>query len=209
VKSKISIESFAKGLLATTCLTVAAGSTAIAGTITEGTGPAPADFSNVANGFQLPVGTTQVFGSLTGEGVDPADWFEFTGLTPGASFTLTGGYPTSGAELGILMSLFTDGGTLLASHTLETALGGGAFSFSGNVPGEGKLDVQLQFKNVEGEGGSEIFPGGPNPSNYVVNLSTGSVEGAATPEPSTMGLAGAGMAIGASALAWRRRRQKQ
>jgi hypothetical protein len=81
-------------LLATTCLTVACGVSATAGTITEGVPPAPSDFPNTSPGYLLPVGTTIVngaVGSRWGEtgNFDAADWFEFTGLTAGASYTLT------------------------------------------------------------------------------------------------------------------------
>jgi hypothetical protein len=210
-----SIESFAKGLLATTCLTMAAGS-AVAGTITEGTPPAPAQFPTASTGYQLPVGTTQVFGSLTGEGIDNQAWFEFTGLTPGEAFTITGMYTTPNQrptaspinEAGVVLNLFTDGGVLLASQTLEQVVPAtkDGFTFSGSVPGEGKLDVQIQFRNVESvEAGGSPVPGpGSKDPLWVVNLDPG----ASTPEPSTMGLAGTGMALGASALAWRRRRKQ-
>ena len=56
----ISLESFTRGLLSTTCLTVVCGSGAVAGTVTE---PLTA-FPNTSPGILLPTGTTVVNGFI-------------------------------------------------------------------------------------------------------------------------------------------------
>jgi hypothetical protein len=179
-----SLDGFARGLLATTCLTVACGASALAGTINE-----VGDFPNSGNGTLLPVGTDVVNGSIGGfpfEGpLDTADWFEFQGLTSGNSFHLTGAYNPLGAEAGASLQLFTDGGTPLGNGTLES---GGAI-LNGIVPGDGKLVV-------------EILGSSQTSNGYTVSLSTSS----AVPEPSTLG--GTGLALAAGALAWSRKRKR-
>jgi hypothetical protein len=158
---------------------VACGASALAGTVTE-----TSDFPNFGNGTLLPVGTNVVNGTVGGflpnEGpADPADWFEFTGLTPGNSFQLTGS-----SEFGNQIHLFMDGGTPIVSGFLE----GG--SLGGIVPGDGKLVVDV----IGGENSLT--------SLYTVSLSTS----AAVPEPSTLG--GTGLALAAGALAWSRKRKR-
>src|SRR5690348_14651715 len=83
---------FGRSLLTTTALTLTAAGAASAGTITEGTLPAPIDFSNSSNGFVTPDGTTTVNGStgffFPGEFFDNSDWFTFNNLGSG-TFSLS------------------------------------------------------------------------------------------------------------------------
>ena len=180
-----------RALLATTCLSAATGGTALAGTITEGVGPAPADFPNSGPGYLLPVGTTTVFGTKLNQ-LDQ-DWFEFQGLTPGASFSLSAFFNPSGTEIGLRVSLFDTSENSLGSSTLEQGTvnsGNEGNPILGTVPSDGNIIV-------------DIFSCGClNPSGgYEVQLTepAGSV-----PEPSTMATVGLGLA---GALAWRRRRK--
>jgi hypothetical protein len=210
----ISLESFTRGLLSTTCLTVVCGSGAVAGTVTE---PLTA-FPNSSPGILLPTGTTLVNGFI---GFKPAeagfagtDWFEFQGLTPGSSYTLTAAYNPLGSRtisgngesgtegvsgrLPVDVSLFNSAQTLLATHSIENA---GA-SLSGIVPGDGLLDVEITGPSYSYEGNFE----GKGGSFYQVAFTgeTGS-SGSSTPEPGT--LAPVGLAL-AGALAWSRKRRK-
>lgn len=82
------LEDFARGLLATTCLSVAFSTSGLASTFTL-------TFSDQSTepGTLLPVGTTVVNGFV---GLPPVelglvsdDWFEFQGLTAGDTYTLT------------------------------------------------------------------------------------------------------------------------
>ncbi len=80
-KARKSIGKFARALLATTCLTIASGGTAVASLITYNEGST--DFSNTFGGANplaaagIP-GTTVVNGVVIGE--DVFDYFELTGL---------------------------------------------------------------------------------------------------------------------------------
>src|ERR1044071_6917299 len=98
-------EKFTHKLLATTCLGVAASGAAHATTIVEGTGPAPADFSNLSPGYLLPFDTTIVQGVLH-SGVDTSDWFEFEDLLAGSPFALYGRYNPFGQERGVSFQVF-------------------------------------------------------------------------------------------------------
>ena len=173
---------FRRSLLATTCLSVGVGGSATAGAITEGTAPAPADFPNSSPGTLLPLGTTIVFGTLTGGG-DLQDWFEFQGLSGLTPFTLLGQYNPLGLERGTHFSVFNSSNSLIGSTTLE-GFGG---TVSGTIPADGNLIVEVN--------------GAVLSAPYEMAL-TASL-GAQAPEPGT--LATAGLAI-AGALAWRRKR---
>ncbi len=212
------LENLARGLLATTCLTVACGTGAVAGTVTEPIGA----FPNSSPGYLLPVGTTIVNG-FAGEqpseaGFDSPDWFEFQGLTPGDTYTLTAVYdplgprPTTGnGESGLSISLFTSSQTpLFTAYSMEGAGVSGANALMGIVPSDGRLDVEMTAE--AGEGGSQPIVGElrsqqlrsqqavEGGSYYQVTLSQSAI-----PEPGT--LATAGLAL-AGALAWRRKRRQ-
>ena len=200
------LEHLARGLLATTCLTVACGSSGMASTVTLPT----SDFPNSAPGILLPVGTTAVNGFAGQEpgeaGEASPDWFEFQGLTPGSSYTLLGVYNPLGrfeesgnGESGLRMSVFTSSNTALFTDlSLETANGvnTGAQAM-GSVPSDGKLDVEI-FQRLE------VFEvpveEGSRGSYYQVTLTQGAI-----PEPGTVATMGLGLA---GALAWRRRRRQ-
>jgi hypothetical protein len=212
----ISLESFTRGLLSTTCLTVVCGSGAVAGTVTE---PLTA-FPNTSPGILLPTGTTVVNGFIgykpSEAGFAGTDWFEFQGLTPGSSYTLSAAYnplgsrTTSGnGESGgtleggltrtpVALNLFNSAQTLLATQSMENA---GAV-VSGTVPGDGVLDVEITAPAYGYEGNFAAAGG----SFYQVSFAgeTGS-SGSSAPEPGT--LAPVGLAL-AGALAWSRKRRK-
>ena len=82
-----SIGKFARTLLATTCLTVASGGAAVAGTITYNEGAGLDNSLGTATPLSAATirGTTIVTGDLFGE--DTFDYFELTGLGTG-TFTV-------------------------------------------------------------------------------------------------------------------------
>jgi hypothetical protein len=175
-------EKLARALLATTCLTGAAGM-ASASTIIEGQAPAPADFANsFALATLLPPGTTIVMGSVTGG--DLEDFFQFSPLIAGDPYTVTATF-FGFTEEGLRVSLFDSSQNNLNFGSLE---GAGA-SLSGTVPGDGTLIVEMI--KVSGFG---------NPGQYSVTFTDNAPD---TPEPAT--LPEAGLAL-AGALAWSRRR---
>jgi MYXO-CTERM domain-containing protein len=186
LSQKFTLERVTKGLLATTCLTIASSSVASAATITEGTSPAPIDFPNTSNGFLLPVGTTSVIGLLAGEG-DPADWFQFQSLLPGGSYSVHGFYNPSGQEDGLRFALFNSSGTQLGSiGSLE--IGGDVLT--GTIPNNGVLVA-------------EVFGG----SNGIYELDlTAQLGSVSTPEPATV--ATTGLALAGLLEARRRRRNR-
>jgi len=185
-RARKSLQKLARTLLATTCLTGASSGVALGSVITEGLSPAPGDFPNTANGYALPVGTTQVNGAISLT-TDPADWFEFTGLLGGSSFSLRATAPGTA---------YSDNLTLQSDTSVNIA---GPIDFShGNpanlgpltVPADGNLVVGI----TQGEGGG----------NYTIILN-GTLAPTGTPEPATF--AGVGLAL-AGALAWRRKRSQ-
>jgi MYXO-CTERM domain-containing protein len=208
-------------LLATTCLSVACGASASAGTITLTPGA-----QSTPLGALLPVGTTTVDG-FVGElpfegGFNPRDWFEFQGLTPGSSYNLTAVYDPLGpfevsgnGESGLRMNVFTDTLTsLFLDQSLEGFQANGA-NVTGIVPGDGNLEVEIYIVGNEGVGdkvsrlaGSAVRPlaveggesGNGHGSSYQVQLNPSEA-----PEPATLTTAGLALA---GALAWRRRRRQ-
>ena len=174
------LKKLARHLLATTCLTAAAGA-AHAATVSE-----PPDFGNsFAVATSLPVGTTNVVGTMPFG--DPADYFKFNGLLPGSAFSFdlhlnssTGG-PTLNGQDSSQNSLFSPI-TLSGSNT--------DFFGNGTVPADGMLIISLR-QSVESN------------ADYTGSLSA---QLAGAPEPGT--LATAGIAL-AGALALRRRLKKQ
>lgn len=196
-----SLERFTKSLLATTCLTVAAGATASGAAITEGTLPAPDDFDNSQNGNLLPSGTTSVDGGLNAffdfesSSVvgDTSDWFQFQGLTPGANFSLKLSLISFSGEGFVGGAVFDGSGPLTPIDSGGLGFSAGNMvTLNGVVPGDGRLVVNL---------GSEISGEGVLAS-YTADLTTDAV-----PEPSTLGTAGLGLAAVAAAT-WNRRRKQ-
>ena len=173
------LKKFARHLLATTCLTVAATGAAQATTVNEST-----DFGDTfATSNILPVGTDVINGAIFGSiAPDGADFFTFTNLLGGSAFTLGASTPVG--------SFFPEVQVLTSANTVVSpqqgfSLGSPA-SANGIVPLDGILVVQ-----VNGNEGS-----GP----YTVTLDAQS----AAPEPSTLFGAGLGLA---GAFALRRKRK--
>lgn len=173
------MDKFARNLLATSCLTLAAGATAQASVFNEST-----DLPNSPPHFALPGGTDEVNGSTDYRfSSDPDDFFQFTGLLPGGNFTLVfENQPT------FFLRSF-----LVISDTSNNILGegaifeGGSQIFTGTVPGDGKLNIRIG--SIEEGGGL-----------YRVSLTADSD----VPEPATV--IPAGLAL-AGALAWQRRKK--
>ena len=183
-----SIGRFARTLLATTCLTVASGVAALAGTITytEGVNPvSPTDFPNTSPGTSLVAaanpGTTIVNGGVPG--FSDIDWFELTGLGSG-TFTLGATMSTGGAAIHV----FDDTLNPLENASF-TSVSGASFGALA-IPGDGNLLVELAGANE-----------GTNP--YAVTVVT---TGASVPEPATVACVGLGLA---GALVLRRKRRQQ
>jgi hypothetical protein len=211
-----SVENFARGLLATTCLTAACGSSAWASTVTLTEGA-----QETAPGALLPTGTNIVDGFIVRgvEGAGSADWFEFQGLTPGSNYTLTGAYDPLGprmtsanGETGLRMSVFTDTLTpLFTDQSLESA---GA-SVMGTIPSDGNLEVEIYTRGVEGVTASAVLrsfanvegsvEGGQFGSSYQVQLIQTAEVGSTVPEPANLTTAGLALA---GALAWSRKRRQ-
>jgi hypothetical protein len=171
----------ARHLLATTCLIAGAD----ASTITEGTPPAPADFSSLfVSAFSLPFGTTLVTGSIPeAGGVDQSgrDYFRFIGLTPGIrSFTV--GISNSGP---MTMDL-----TALNSSNQSLGARSNSGPLSVNVPSDGIVVFLAQASFAET--GTGNYSVGVDASAYV-------------PEPAATALAATGLA--AAALASQRKKR--
>ena len=86
------LDKLTRALLASSCLAGAAGIARADTIISEGLTPAPSEFPNTSPGYLLPVGTTGVngvVGCAECEGGEETNWFEFQGLLPGSSFTIT------------------------------------------------------------------------------------------------------------------------
>ena len=208
-----SLENFARGLLSTTCLTVACGASAVAGTVTL----TPEQTPNTTPGVLLPIGTTIVDGFA---GVKPSeagfagtDWFEFQGLTPGSSYTLTANYSpllppraeSGNGESGIVVNLFTNSQSpLFLNQSIEGMFTGNmGATLTGIVPSDGFLDVEVVSNQPSEDGGNFALNGG---STFQVGLTaeTGS-QSTNAPEPATLGTVGVALA---GALAWSRKRRK-
>ena len=163
-KSK-SLKKYARHLLATTCLTVAA-TTAQATTFSEGVN----DFGNTfAARTGLPGGTTQVFGGVN-PGNDFDDFFFFSGLPLGGAFTFTGLY-----EGAVNVSVLTNGNSVINGNSNLS----NPPTMTGTVPGDGILVI-----------GAHGFEG---TAFYDLRLDV--VGGTSQiPEPATAGLAGLALA---------------
>lgn len=172
---------FTRTLLATTCLGTMSGVSSSGQVIIEGTSPAPSDFGNsFALAYALPTGTTTVRGT---DGGSDTDWFEFSNLASGTSFSLRGTYNPLGQEKGSSFTVFNSSQASLGSATLE-GLGG---SVNGVVPSDGQLFVR---KNAALS------------NNYQMDMTATVV-----PEPSQTALVAGGLTL-AGALVWRRKHPK-
>jgi hypothetical protein len=175
---------FARTMLASSCL-VAASSAMAQTTVTEGSGGAPADFSNsLGSSYLLPIGTTVVHGGLT-SGTDTADWFEFQGLT--GNYQVHAFYNPANQERGMSLTLFNSSGNALGSATLEQLGGNTGAHLSGTAPANGEI-----FAEILGQAGG----------TYEVDF-TGAVS--AAPEPSAWAMMGVGT-FAAGAMLRRKRR---
>jgi hypothetical protein len=190
----LAVQDFARGLLKTTCLTVVCGSAAVAGTITEGTSPAPSDFPNTAPGYLLPVGTTLVTGSTVEES---ADFFEFQGLQPGSTYTISASFGVLEEEAGMFMQVSNSSNSPLGSAaSLEGTSPSGSHAVrTGTVPSDGKVVVEIANDSESGGGA------------YQVALSSTPATPSSTPAPATAGEVV--MGLGALRLLWPRLRKKQ
>ncbi len=120
------MKKLARELLTTTCLTAVAAGAGQAATFNESTLP---DFNNTfASANTLPGGTDVVLGSISPSSDN--DFFQFTGLLGGGTYTLSGIYEGA-ATYQILNS---------AGGVLNTAVTNPA-SFTGTIPGDGILVV--------------------------------------------------------------------
>jgi hypothetical protein len=178
------LKQLATRLLATTCLTAATSVAAFGSTIvlTQGTQ------ESFAARVIAPAGTNEVDGTVSLTQGSSGDWFEFTGLPSGASFSSLSLLvtDTSGSPINAFFS--NDTPTLITSHNGVST--GSPYSPTGNVPGNTNLVVEIQPTN---EGASHY--------TVTLNLPGG------TPEPGTLGALGLGLA-GMAGLGLRRRTKK-
>lgn len=183
---------FARALLATTCLTVATGGAALAGTInvyTEST-----DFPSTGPGPSMAAGTTETIinGSTVGGDVD---WFEITGV-PGSTFqiqaSITSG--TSSDSIAVFQDPYPPGTSIFSFGDFTN--GTPASSSNLNVPGDGDLFIEITRLGGSGEGASgyQVCIDGSAPCQQPV------------PEPSTIASVGLGLA---GVFAVRRKFRKQ
>lgn len=179
------LKKIARQLLATTCLTVAAVGVAGATTFTEST-----DFSNTFAGANaLPLGTDNVNGTVSGYPTpDFDDYFRFSGLLAGSSFSLSASTPDAN-WFGTLLVFSSSHSQIGSTQNVQSTAVANA---SGIVPLDGILVVDVVMNEGSGQNG------------YVVNLTAPLDLTAQTPEPST--LAGVGLGL-AGALALRRRQK--
>ena len=124
------LDALARNLLATSCLTLAAGATAQAGVFNEST-----DLPNSGPGLALPTGTTEVNGSLIR---DPEDNFQFVGLLPGSSFSVI--FSDRGGLSGLIQVFNTSNQLFGSGKVVE---GDVTPTISGTVPTDGKLVVRV------------------------------------------------------------------
>lgn len=199
---------FLRSMLASSCLTAAAGTAAMASTFNETSVPG-LDFPGSPLGTLLPAGTTTVLGRLVTQ-LD-TDWFQFQGLAAGTPFSLHGHYGTGSlVERAINYNVFNSSLGYLGGGFLE----GGGSTVNGTVPTDGKLIVNL-FPGTA-IGSVEFFEQGPvqfeqgtvqgflgqDTISFAVDLTADTRQ---IPEPSSLAVMAP---VLAGAFAWRRRKAK-
>jgi MYXO-CTERM domain-containing protein len=168
------LKKLARTLLTTTCLTAAA-ACAGASTFLESS-LVSGDFSNNLNSpTALPAGVTDVYGKVSP--ADLNDYFSIPGLTAGGSYFVT------------FEENFVNASLTLYDGTNQVAIAG-PFNVGGTTAHIVPPSTIVEFG--VNHAGAEF------PVNYIVSFSTTS------PEPGTLGLAGAALA---GALTLRRRRK--
>ena len=158
------LKKLARTLLATTCLTVAAGS-APAAVITEATFAPGGDFSNNLNSPTVLTGGTDTILGTIGTSPDFNDIFELLGLVAGGSYHIT---LASSSSFTPFLNFYDS-----SFNFLPGSLSPGQ-SVDFVAPADGNLVFNLGSEGV---------------SNYTVTLTPNFV-----PEPATFGLVGAALA---------------
>jgi PEP-CTERM motif len=178
--STTALKKLARRLLTTTCLTVAASASAHAGLLLETSAPGSDFPGSFGAAYVLPAGTTEVQGSLASP-TDNFDFFEFTGLLGGTAYSFANTY--GGGGFGLNMEVLNSSQSVLNAYASTPA------SFSGTIPGDGALVVEMFLSSGEGV------------TTYDTTLTAQS----AAPEPGTLGTLGLALA---GALTLRRKRSK-
>jgi hypothetical protein len=177
LKRTLNLKKLSRHLLATTCLTFFAGVAGATTTFTEST-----DFPNSAPGTTLPVGTTEVVGTLT-IGSDVSDWFIFTGLLPGAPFTVAASDNIGADQIDVY-----DPSNTSSPLTGFFFFGVSPNTGTGTVPADGQLEAHVYLSS------SEV-----SNNTYTIDLTA-----SLAPEPGTVWTLASGFA---GALVLRRRRK--
>jgi hypothetical protein len=187
------IGKFARTLLATTCLTVASAGAALANACTYNEGNAVETFPPIVSlsAAATSPGTTTTCGNIAMDG--GTSEFELTGLGSG---TYTVSAITTGAQgfLGEFLYIATDSGFSNLVVNDEFFSGTGPLSVPvATIPADGDLYFKVQHGNESAD-------------SFSVAVTTTAAPGG-VPEPSTLAMAGLGLA-GALALGRKRRKQQ-